>query len=176
MDSRSLPPAKETIKARKESPLVQFSDKIGKAQIVEKDSAKNSSSNSSPGFHCRTCRASFTSSDAFLDHCNGKIHQKNLGVSLRIERVDEVDRIKSRLKQLTHKRIATELVTESKNSTHFEEKLDKAETEILTLKEERKSRKKQKRRQKNEPLTEDESEEVHINDDLISAMGFKSFA
>lgn len=169
------PPVRETLKARKESPLAPFSDKIGKVEIIEKD-IKNSnvkSSTASHGFHCSTCNASFTSSDAFLDHCNGKVHQKNLGVSLKVERVDEVDRVKARLEQLTRKRLAAEMVIESKTTTHFEKKLDEAQAETDSLKEERKSRKKQKKKQINEPEQGDDAEN---SDELMALMGFSSFS
>lgn len=167
------PQLTETVKARKESPLAQFSDKIGKIQIIEKE--VKSSTASSHGFHCATCNASFTSSDAFLDHCNGKVHQKNLGVSLKVERVDEVDRVKARLQHLTQKRLAAETVIESKSTAHFEKKLDESQIEINKLKEERKSRKKQKRNQENDVIQEKETNEAEETD-LFSSMGFKSFS
>jgi len=85
------PPVKKTLKARKESPLAQFSDKIRKILIIEKEvkssGVKSLTTSSSQVFHCSTYNASFTSSDAFLDHCNGKVNQKNLGV-------DKFDRVK----------------------------------------------------------------------------------
>lgn len=172
---RPPPPVKEAAKARKESPLAQFSDKIGKVQIVEKDvksSDKKGSVPSSHGFHCATCNASFTSSDAFLDHCNGRVHQKNLGLSLKIERVDEVDRVKARLQQLTQKRQAAERVIESKSTNHFEQKLDEAAAESEKLKNERKARKKQKKEQER---NSDETEDTEENE-LMAALGFKSFS
>lgn len=168
-------PAVETAKARKDSPLAQFSYKIGKVQIVEKDlkiSGGKSSTTSSHGFHCSTCNASFTSSDAFLDHCNGKIHQKNLGKSLKVERVDEVGRVKARLQQLTQKRLAADLVLESKTTKHFDRKLDEAQAETDKLKEERKARKKQKRKQENDATPNEAADES----DLMTLMGFKSFS
>ena len=173
------PPVKETLKARKESPLARFSDKIGKIQIIEKEvkssGVKSSITSSSHGFHCSTCNASFTSSDAFLDHCNGKVHQKNLGVTLKIERVDEVDRVKARLQQLTQKRLSTDMVIESKSRNHFEKKLDDAQDETEKLKEERKARKKQKKKQEND-LNQDDETIGAEESDLISLMGFKSFS
>jgi U4/U6.U5 tri-snRNP component SNU23 len=171
------PPVKETLKARKESPLAPFSGKIGKVQIIEKEIQNNgvkSSSTSSQGFHCSTCNATFTSSDAFLDHCNGKVHQKNLGVTLKVERVDEVDRVKARLKQLTQKRLAAEMVIQSNSATnHFDKILEKAQDETQNLKEERKARKQQKKQLGNDL---EESEEEQENGDLMALMGFKSFS
>lgn len=179
MDKPNVPiPPRDTLNARKESPLAQFSDKIGKVEIIEKDIKTSGfkSSIASHGFHCSTCNASFTSSDAFLDHCNGKVHQKNLGISFKVERVDEVDRVKARLEQLTRKRLATEMVIESKTTSHFEKKLDEALAETENLKEERKSRKKQKKKQINEPEPEDESKDSENSDELMALMGFSAFS
>lgn len=171
----------DTVKARKESPLAQYSDKIGKTQVLEKEVKNNSSLKNfgtiSHGFYCDTCKASFTSSDAYLDHCNGRVHQKNLGLSLKIERVDEVDRVKARLQQLTQKRQTAEQVIESKSAVLFERKLDEAQEENERIKEERKLKKKKKKIKKvkeesiNEPEQNDENPEL----DMMSIMGFKSF-
>lgn len=180
MDSKvPKPPPKvaEPAKARKESPLAQFSDKIGKVQIVEKDvkSSNTKSSSLSHGFHCTTCNATFTSSDAYLDHCNGRVHQKNLGLSLKVERVDEVERVKARLQQLSQKRHATERIIESKSTAHFEQKLDEAEADLEKIKEERRNRKKAKKQQSKS--TETETDETKDDEeDLMALMGFKSFS
>ena len=170
------PETKGNIGAREESPLVKFSEKIGSKTIIEKDvSAKKtaSSSTSEAGFRCDTCNASFTSSDAYLDHCNGRVHQKNLGLSYRVERVDDVDRVKARLQTLTKKRIQTEQVIASKSLDYFEKQLDDTVKEDEKLKEERKARKKQKKQE----IQLDSSEEaVEENDsELMAALGFKSF-
>lgn len=175
----------EAAKAREESPLSQFSGKIGRAQIIEKDVKNSSNSNSrmsslSHGFHCGTCNASFTSSDAYLDHCNGRVHQRNLGLSLKVERVDEVDRVRARLQQLTQKRNATDRIMESKSTAHFEKQLDEAEADLEKLKDERKNRKKIKRHTSNpaeepvEPLSDEEAAET--DEGLLALMGFKSFS
>lgn len=169
----------EPAKARNESPLAQFSEKIGKVQIIEKETnpSKSKASSLSHGFHCATCNASFTSSDAYLDHCNGRVHQRNLGLSLRVERVDEVDRVKTRLQKLTQKRYMTESIIESKSTAHFENKLEKAEKDLETLKEERKIRKKSK---KEKTIKEEETASIYeakneTEEDIMALMGFKSF-
>lgn len=187
---RPPPKVTDSVKARKESPLAQFSEKIGKTQIIEKETKSGSSGTGSGlishGFFCETCRASFTSSDAYLDHCNGRVHQKNLGLSLKVERVDEVDRVKARLQQLTQKRQATEQVIESRSTSLFERQLEDATTEHERIKEERKLRKKQKKTNSKIENTEADSkvdenekevdpEAVHPEMDMLAVMGFNSF-
>ena len=193
-EAPKLPPAVPVAaKARKESPLAQFSDKIGKAQIIEKEvkSANSKTSSLSHGFHCSTCNATFTSSDAFLDHCNGRVHARNSGLTLKVERVDEVARVKARLQLLTEKRTATESIIESKSTDYFEQKLDTAEAEMERLKEERKNRKKMKKESLKatnvKPPIDDDNVELDTlenggngpsakEEDLMALMGFKSFS
>lgn len=167
----------EPVAARKDSPLAQFSEKIGKVEILEKETG--SKSLPTHGFFCVTCKASFTSSDAYLDHCNGRIHQRNLGLSLKVQRVEEVDRVKARLETLTKKRISSAAILEADDSKHFEKKLDDAEKAQQAFKAERKERKKQKKAKKGEEDKEvEKTEEEHLEeeDDLMaSVMGFKSF-
>ena len=170
--------AKDTIKARKDSPLTQFSDKIGKTVVVEKDT-KSSRLSSLHGFHCSTCKASFTSSDAYLDHCNGQVHQRNLGLTLKVERINQVDRVRARLQLLTKKRQITEQVIESKSTDHFEKQLDDAQAKNDRVKEDRKNRKKQKKLNKNFAEVEQSHEDLIISDepeDFMSSMGFKAFS
>jgi U4/U6.U5 tri-snRNP component SNU23 len=168
--------ASKVLPAKNESPLMQFTHKIGKSVIIEKDSklksidSKNITS-PSQGFHCSTCNATFTSSDAFLDHCNSRVHQKNLGSNLKVERVDEVDRIKSRLQMLSQNRLIEEQVIESKSTEHFEKKLDYAQLEADKLKQDRKIRKKSKKEFDDEADDYDDSSK-----ELLDAMGFISFS
>lgn len=185
MDKESIPSVPPTVsrtaKSRNKSILDQFSGKIGKVEITEKNSEKQSknsysgpTASASHGFLCETCNASFTSSDAFLDHCNGKVHQRNLGLNVKIERVDEVDRIKFRLQELTRKRHTAAQIIESQSNVHFEQKLDAAEIESEKLKLDRKLRKKQKKSQVSKNSTEEDTMEQG-NDDILAVMGFKSF-
>lgn len=54
-------------------------------------------------FHCATCDATFTSYDAYLDHVNSRLHQRNAGTQA-VERVDDPARIRARLAQLREQR------------------------------------------------------------------------
>lgn len=165
MDKKPERSTLEPVSARKDSPLAQFSEKIGKVEILEKDTG--SKSFPTRGFYCITCKVSFTSSDAYLDHCNGRVHQKNLGISLKVERVEAVDRVKARIEMLSKK--------------HSETKSVEKETAV-SIKEQRKERKKLK---KSENRTAEEknvseelqNEETSNEDDLLAnVMGFKSFS
>ena len=101
-----------------------------------------------------------------------------MGLSLKIERVDEVERVKARLQQLTQKRHAAESIIESKSTAPFEQKLDKAEADYEMVKEERKNRKKLKKQltKSAEDNSEELGEESNEDEDLMTLMGFKSFS
>lgn len=67
-------------------------DKVGKIQVVTGSSAPHQQG----GYWCDICQCLLKDSMAYLDHINGKKHQKALGFSMRVERVG-VDRVKERL-------------------------------------------------------------------------------
>lgn len=58
-------------------------------------------------FHCSTCDATFTSYDAYLDHVNSRVHQRQAGTQ-GVERVDDPIRIRERLKLLSERRTERE--------------------------------------------------------------------
>jgi U4/U6.U5 tri-snRNP component SNU23 len=61
---------------------LDFEKRVGKATVVSSLRDKNS------GFYCEICKVLQKDSNAYLNHLNSRIHQKNLGMSLRVERVD----------------------------------------------------------------------------------------
>ncbi|EME26938.1 U4/U6.U5 tri-snRNP component SNU23 [Galdieria sulphuraria] len=73
---------------------LDFEKRVGKATVVSSLRDKNS------GFYCEICKVLQKDSNAYLNHLNSRIHQKNLGMSLRVERVD-VDSVKSRIEKLS---------------------------------------------------------------------------
>lgn len=61
---------------------VDLSSKLGKTQVVTAASTPSQQG----GWYCETCKCGLKDSINYLDHINGKKHQKELGYSMRVER------------------------------------------------------------------------------------------
>ncbi|KAJ2350414.1 U4/U6.U5 snRNP associated protein [Coemansia erecta] len=77
---------RELLEARKAS--VRLDKMVGKSQIVQASSAAAGQ----PGFYCKECDITVKDSLSFLDHINGKKHQRELNrvMKVRNETVDDV--------------------------------------------------------------------------------------
>jgi U4/U6.U5 tri-snRNP component SNU23 len=85
------------LKAREQH--VDLDSKVGKSEIVNPTTAAGARG---AGFWCEVCSCLLKDSVAYLDHINGKKHQRALGYSMRTERAD-VDSVKDRLAALKRK-------------------------------------------------------------------------
>ena len=76
---------------------IDLESKIGKVEIIKPNSVE--AARGGAGYFCEVCACLLKDSVAYLDHINGKRHQRALGYSMRVERVD-VDTVKSRLENI----------------------------------------------------------------------------
>jgi len=75
--------------------VFDFEAKLGQKHLIStttKESAQG-------GFYCDTCECLLRDSSTWLDHLNGKKHQKNLGMNMRVERAS-VDQVRNKLSKL----------------------------------------------------------------------------
>ena len=85
-------------------------DKVGLSEVVSDAPTPGTAvSKNGVGWHCAVCDCYLKDSAAYLDHINGKKHQRALGYSMRVEKQDksqvmaklrEVRRSKSRSDEL----------------------------------------------------------------------------
>lgn len=70
------------------------------------------------GWHCRVCDCYLKDSMTYLDHVNGRKHQRALGYSMRIERVG-VDSVKRKMEELVKLKESSQLASRKKEVSSF---------------------------------------------------------
>jgi U4/U6.U5 tri-snRNP component SNU23 len=192
--------------------------KIGSVEIVHPDAAAavtttirskpgsdtdTAVTKSGIGWHCKVCDCFLKDSHTYLDHINGRKHQRNLGYSMRVERSTK-EQVSSKLAALVRQNEQTKKGLDFDDAGEEEESyhaLVKAKDEELRRKkderkkERKERRKKKKEQQKTESTStsssfakdqeetegdaggdgEDEEEEGGIDPNLAAMMGFSGF-
>mmetsp|Transcript_108175 Transcript_108175/g.312614 ORF Transcript_108175/g.312614 Transcript_108175/m.312614 type:complete len:291 (+) Transcript_108175:19-891(+) len=197
------------LKARRNR--VDVDSKIGSIEIVNPDavattksvvgepgSVKDGVTKTGVGWHCRVCDCFLRDSHTYLDHINGRKHQKNLGYSMRVERSTK-DQVSSRLAQLAKEKEKAKKILVDDREEYFHDVVKAKDEEAQRRREERAKERKERRKMKklmaqqgeiekdeseeNEELKEvtgddaeeEEVEEEGINPDLAAMMGFSGF-
>jgi U4/U6.U5 tri-snRNP component SNU23 len=167
---------------------VDIDSKVGTTEMVSAEEVATTSTEDGPvvktgiGWHCKVCDCFLKDSLTYLDHINGRKHQRTLGYTMRVERSTK-DQLMDRLKRLADEKSQEE----DKDDSFLEEDMDyddivKAKDEALQRQREEK-RKKRKERKKQ--LTEQEPQEEEgedegvqpagIDPDMAAMMGFSGF-
>lgn len=129
------------------------------------------------GWYCDVCDCLLRDSASYLDHINGKKHQRKLGFSMRVERVG-VEAVRERFalkaqerhqRQAEHKRRSTVEFTED-----WEARLEKAQQ---AQDEERQAKREHKRRQRDILAQGDQQagDDAEEHSEMNALMGFGSF-
>jgi U4/U6.U5 tri-snRNP component SNU23 len=169
---------------------VDIDTKIGTTELVSAEAAATSSTAAEDGigsgvvktgigWHCKVCDCFLKDSLTYLDHINGRKHQRKLGFSMRVERTSK-DSLLNKLSQLTKRKEVEEKrsaeVDPADDGPNYDEIVKAKDEEAQTRKEERA----EKRRQRKQRLVEkdqgeEDDESPQIDPGMAAMMGFSGF-
>ncbi|CAI0446639.1 unnamed protein product [Linum tenue] len=138
---------------------VDLESRLGKTQVVTPIAPLSQQA----GYYCSVCECVVKDSANYLDHINGKKHQRALGMSMRVERAS-LEQVQERFEMLKKRKDP---------STFSEQDLDER---LLKQQQEEEERKRQRRERKKEKKKEKVAEEPEdIDPDVAAMMGFGGF-
>lgn len=128
----------------------------GDSRLAEKDSAVTKSG---IGWHCKVCDCFLKDSLTYLDHINGRKHQRNLGYSMRVERSTK-DQVVSRLaglvktKDISTKESGLNRFVYDEIEEDFNAVVKAKDEELKGRKENRKRERKERKKKRKDQKTE----------------------
>lgn len=155
--SRGPPVQRKPLKPRDYQ--VDLESRLGKTQVVTPIAPLSQQA----GYYCPVCECVVKDSANYLDHINGKKHQRALGMSMRVER-SSLEQVQQRFESLKKRKDPGSFTVQD-----FDERMLKQQQEEEERKRLRREKKKEKKKEKAS------EEEPEIDPDVAAMMGFGGF-
>ncbi|KAJ2756824.1 U4/U6.U5 snRNP associated protein [Coemansia aciculifera] len=158
--------ARELLQSRKQA--VDLEGMVGKVQIVQASTAASGQ----PGFYCKVCDVTVKDSLSYLDHINGKNHQRVLNRSMKVASETVAD-VLAKLQSL--RELKRRQQQQTKDEYSFQEQVNQQQQAERQKRDKRREARRRQRQAKARGVGSKSPSPDADADDMGSAMGFASF-
>jgi len=143
---------------------VDLTKDLNKFKIITDQTSKKDAG----GYWCNVCECQLRDSQTYLDHINGRPHNRRLGMTMKVEKVEATD-VAKRLKQLRGNKDDEKKKDDEEEEEDIEarmERLEREAAEKIQKKKDKKKKKTEKREMKEETMSESAPKKIKTESNL----------